>query len=1049
MFVYSSKMLLFSDLHLSPRTLETCFEVLRRVHTEAESRNVPVGFLGDFFDHVYNKGTLPVDILNELLRFFETEWRVPMIMIPGNHDYFDASETEHGLTPFKYANANIQVLDEPTLVNGQLWVPWRRSPSDIERILREHTEVSVIFGHFDIIGFKMNKTRVSTEGVTEAVFPKDVPVYSGHYHTPQHHGNIQYLGSPYQLTLSEAEDEKSLCVLDPTSWRITETIPLDIGRRQYKWTTEQLLTHAKKLRPNDRVVITDGSAASAALVNELQSFGVDITVRRTVAPVKTRIDTANISTPADLLDSYGNRQKIDKNSEAWKTVREWVKRHPEKWQGAHVGARDVRPTRMSIEGFGPFEGPIQMPMTGDGFTLVSGECETKELSNGAGKSLATAGAWLWACTGMIDGRGSLSFSDTSVVNSKIGHASVTVYGTLDNVPWSITRILIESPKRKHTLAFEIDSVSRSRSTISATQRAIASEIFGLEDFAAGALHHWLLRNSVWSQQSVTRWIDANDIQAKRELHNLTRMGGWESLYVWCKLQHRDTKDMTSVAQQDLQHLRHALENLNQNHVELKQLTSMWHTNQASLLVASTNEIKCAENVLASAQSQVPLLDAEEEEVDETQMQQDIDTLRTQCVRLDVRVQNTLEDMTQGWRQRVAQGIDAEGIKTFEANDILPDLEKAKSSVNRAMTAQTSRQAMLQHKRNTLAEFKTAGYCNACKRPFERGEGWEKHLRDLKEDVEAARVHAAFATKHMTQQQQILSDLQVEHAKRNELDKNIKLARLYLHLKVEYEVAKKKLQPLEVVYRDYIRRVSLRRAKQTRYESAKAIVDEAQRAVDMARENLELVRRQQCPHNAPWEHNAERIRLKREEVERLETTVSEGLGDIEMWTTILAWTGPRGIQTHAMEYTVQKLTAATTLWLRRLYNTDDIRMEASFDDKERLQRVVRTSNKGVMSGGQWRRAQLASFMAWREMSPYTFPFLVMDEACTSMDKAGIRAVQKALREWCDEDESRTCYFITHEQEQHRDTSVYNNHTRIVQKRGRSSVIQGNAKRMRKK
>ena len=148
-------MLLFSDLHLSPKTFETSMKVLRRVHTEAISRNVPVGFLGDFFDHVYNKGTLPVDILNELLRFFADEWHVPMIMIPGNHDYFDASETEHGLTPFKYASKHITVLDVPTVLDNRLWIPWRRDPVVCKRIIDQYSSgVDVIFGHFDIIGFK-------------------------------------------------------------------------------------------------------------------------------------------------------------------------------------------------------------------------------------------------------------------------------------------------------------------------------------------------------------------------------------------------------------------------------------------------------------------------------------------------------------------------------------------------------------------------------------------------------------------------------------------------------------------------------------------------------------------------------------------------------------------------------------------------------------------------------------------------------------------------------------------------------------------------------
>ena len=1043
-------MLLFSDLHLSPRTLDTCFEVLRRVHTEAESRNVPVGFLGDFFDHVYNKGTLPVDILNELLRFFETEWRVPMIMIPGNHDYFDASETEHGLTPFKYANANIQVLDEPTLVNGQLWVPWRRSPSEIERILREHADVSVIFGHFDIIGFKMNKSRVSTEGVTEAVFPKDVPVYSGHYHTPQHHGNIQYLGSPYQLSLSEAEDEKSLCVLDPTSWRITETIPLDIGRRQYKWTANQLLTHASKLRPHDRVVVTEGSMATAALVGELQTKGVDITVRRTVAPVKTRLDTTTVTTPLDLLQSYGDRQKIDKSSDAWQTVVSWTQKHPEKWNKSTKGARDVRPQRMTLEGFGPFEGAVHMSLTHEGFTLVSGECESKELSNGAGKSLVTAGAWLWACTGMVDGRASLPFSDASIVNAAAGRASVTVHGQVNQMPWSVTRVLTGGPKRKHTLTFEIDAVCRTRSTISGTQRAIASEIFGLCDMAAAGLHHWLLRHSVWSQQSVTRWIDANDIQAKRELHELTQMEGWESLYVWCKLQHRDAKEAVQSGQHDLQYAQQSCSDLNDVHLELQQLTSLWHTNQEALLRTSAKEVESAEGILQRALSQVPPLDdTQDDEAALASDQNTVDALRTQCARLHGRIDNTLEKMTPPWSTRIVE-LSVDDLKTYESEETLPNLDGAKSAVNRAMVAHQSRKAMLQQKKNTLAEFQTAGICNACNRPFERGEGWQEHLRELKTAVEAARGHATAANKAVSDAQHTLSELQVKHAQITATQTNLELARSYLRLSDEYTKAKAALQPMEEQYRNQLQRASMRRAQRRMYDAAKAVADEAQRALEMARRNLHMVRGQTCPHQRSWETNATRLQKRMTEVDELERQVSEGRTQVEMWTTILSWTGPRGIQTHAMEYTVQKLSAATTHWLRRLYNTDDIRLEASFDEKERLKRTVQCDFKGVMSGGQWRRAQLASFMAWREMSPYTFPLLVMDEACTSMDKAGIRAVQQALREWCDEDEARTCYFITHEPEQHRDTSVYNNHTRVVQKRGRSSVVQatGSAKRMRK-
>jgi hypothetical protein len=68
----------------------------------------------------------------------------------------------------------------------------------------------------------------------------------------------------------------------------------------------------------------------------------------------------------------------------------------------------------------------------------------------------------------------------------------------------------------------------------------------------------------------------------------------------------------------------------------------------------------------------------------------------------------------------------------------------------------------------------------------------------------------------------------------------------------------------------------------------------------------------------------------------------------------------------------------------------------------------------------------------------------------MDIQGIHAVQETLRDWCEEDERRTCFFISHEPEQHRDKSMYHNHTRILHKRGRSAITVGHgpAKRQKK-
>ena len=152
----------------------------------------------------------------------------------------------------------------------------------------------------------------------------------------------------------------------------------------------------------------------------------------------------------------------------------------------------------------------------------------------------------------------------------------------------------------------------------------------------------------------------------------------------------------------------------------------------------------------------------------------------------------------------------------------------------------------------------------------------------------------------------------------------------------------------------------------------------------------------------------------------------------------------------MENTVQRLASVMTHWLRRFFGTDDIQMRVRFDEKERLQRHIDCpAHTGVMSGGQWRRCQLASFMAWKEMAGAEIPLLILDEACVSMDAPGIKSVQETFRDWCDEDPQRTCFFITHEPEQHRDTSVYNRHIRILHKRGRSHISDETSSKRQKK
>jgi hypothetical protein len=1017
-------------------------KILRHVHAEAQRLKTSVGFLGDFFDRVYNEGTLPVDILNTLMRFFSEEWHVPMIMIPGNHDYFDASETEHGLSPFEYASTHIRILDEPTMIGRQLWVPWRRDTATLKRIIDLHADCDVIFGHFDIIGFKLNASRISSEGLSPSIFPDGVPVYTGHYHTPQVHGSIRYLGSPYQLTLSEAEDEKSLLVLDD-HWHVSDQIPLDIGRKQYKWTANELLARADILRPDDRVSIacslTDTSVSN--ILADLKDRGVHVQIRRLATETQTRVEKQKDMSPVELMHAYAERSQIDTSSKPWQRILEWVKEHPE--QDKALVANAVVPMKIEISGLGPFKGPVTLSMQGDGFTLVSGECnDTRGSSNGAGKSMVTAGAWLWACTGQIDGRGPLTFdSETSVIHKGCETASVSVSGLLEGAPWKIMRSLtLQGSHRKHHLRLFVNHIERTRSTLSGTQRAIASELFGL-DVSGSGLHQWLLRNSVWSQQSVSRWLDANDTQAKQEIHTLANMEIWESLSSWCRQLVKDTKAELVLTAQTKKSAKIAMDAAIMRYEKALAAAETWQNSQRQRCEALESEIESVRRTFAeTAEQETIVIDPEKvRELADQQVQ--LEDMRTCLAKMMARFEQLQKSIPPEWLKKDIEKEEALFRQQQPPN--VDDLETVKSQCEAEKKA---REMQLESKRKELKDFQSKGECTMCGRAFDKDTTHHNHLRTLQQQIDACRLrHKRTSEAFIDARRKYIDGKRAaaEYQQRLNIIQQVKA-----HSKVTQTISE--TQASFRILRDRVQKskdqLDRLRQKKLLYDQTRRLRDELLRAIEMSEQRLKRLREVECPHDTSEDEKSRAEDAFKEQC----ANVDQLRKDFDDAQAMQKWSGPRGIQTYAMETTVQRLAGVMTQWLRRFYNDTSIQMKVHFDEKERLKRFIDCpSHAGVMSGGQWRRAQLASFMAWREMSGASIPLLILDEACTSMDSDGIRSVQQTLRDWCEEDPDRTCFFISHEPEQHRDTSVYQHHIKILHKRGRSYVVdESNPKRQKK-
>jgi DNA repair exonuclease SbcCD nuclease subunit len=101
-------------------------------------------------------------------------------------------------------------------------VPWINSGNYQECLdFIKNTKATVLFGHFEISGFEMDKGNVCHSGLDRSLFERFERVISGHFHTKSDDGTIKYLGSQYEMTWADYGDPKGFHVFDTDTLDIT------------------------------------------------------------------------------------------------------------------------------------------------------------------------------------------------------------------------------------------------------------------------------------------------------------------------------------------------------------------------------------------------------------------------------------------------------------------------------------------------------------------------------------------------------------------------------------------------------------------------------------------------------------------------------------------------------------------------------------------------------------------------------------------------------------------------------------------------------------
>jgi len=215
----ANRVWVLGDLHFGVRAnsvewLEIQKQFFEEVFIPTLKKHVQPGDVlvqvGDTFD---NRQSINIRVLSYTVDLFERLGQIlPVHIICGNHDIWAKNSNEvTSIDSLKWI-PNVQVYKEPKILKWSnrniLMMPWRRDSEHEAETLAEYPQADIVFCHSEVKGIYLNSKVKNEHGTDTNVYSKYTRVYSGHIHFRQEHGKLLMVGTPYQLTRSDANNTK-------------------------------------------------------------------------------------------------------------------------------------------------------------------------------------------------------------------------------------------------------------------------------------------------------------------------------------------------------------------------------------------------------------------------------------------------------------------------------------------------------------------------------------------------------------------------------------------------------------------------------------------------------------------------------------------------------------------------------------------------------------------------------------------------------------------------------------------------------------------------
>lgn len=201
-----------------------------------------------------------------------------------------------------------------------MFMPWINSSNyDCAMDTIKNSNADVCMGHLELRGFEMYKGAAIDAGISHSLFKKFDMVMSGHFHHKSSRDNVHYLGSPYEMTWSDYNDDRGFHIFD------TETRELEYIKNPYS------MFH--KVFYDDTVNDTD-YILNTTDYSYLKDTYVKVVVKNKESPYvfDVFIDRLNAANPAHLqvvednlhLDLDSSDQIIDEAEDTITTINKYI-----------------------------------------------------------------------------------------------------------------------------------------------------------------------------------------------------------------------------------------------------------------------------------------------------------------------------------------------------------------------------------------------------------------------------------------------------------------------------------------------------------------------------------------------------------------------------------------------------------------------------------------------------------------------------------------------------------------------------------------------------